>query len=93
MLTRKQFDKFTRKLSVQDPTDGTHHCRVEICVADDWRVMTDSCMLEENIPEIHSSLSGLLWVYIKENFPNAKPPDCRKLGAPTTALDKGMRVW
>jgi hypothetical protein len=93
VLTRKQFNALTRRLSVQDPATREYHCRVEICVADDWRILTDTCVLERNIPAVHAALTALLWVYVSEHMPGATPADCRKLGEPTHALDKGMKVW
>lgn len=99
-ITRKQFDSFVRKLSVLDSTDRQHHCRVEICIMppdggteSDWRVLTDACRREENVPLVHRALCDMLWVYVSENYPDIAPAQCRKLGAPKTALDKGMRVW
>lgn len=91
MLTRSQFDSFLRKLSVRDPETKLYHCRVEVCVQEDWRVLTDTCSVAANIPLVHRALSELLWVYVKENCRTAKVADCRKLGKPTHT-EIGMKV-
>jgi hypothetical protein len=93
-LTRKQFDSFTRKLSAYDINEQQYHARVEICVGTDWRVVTDTCRLEKNIPVIHKALADMLFVYMSENHPKAKPKECVKLGEPSeNALTVGMKMW
>ena len=88
MLTRPQFDRFTRKMSCR--VGEEYLCRVEICIFDDFRILTDQCKKESNIPVVLGALEILLCVYVAENFPTAKVKDCRKLGKPE---DKTVKVW
>ena len=92
MLTRTQFDAYLRKLSIRGPESGLYHCRVEVCVQDDWRVLTDTCLQANNIPLVHKALSELLWVYVRENCKTARLKDCKVLET-AGALEKGMKVW
>lgn len=93
-LNREQFEDSIRKLSIFNDTDNQHHCRVEICIGLDWRVLTDTCRLEQNIPLVHRALSDMLFIYVSENHPDAKVKDCVKLGEPkNNILTEGMKIW
>lgn len=96
MLTRKQFDAAIRRLSYHnpDPPQAGYHCRVEICVQGQWRVMTDQCRQESNIPRVLKALGDLLFIYVQEYHAEATPADCKKLGPPQQdRLDAGMKMW